>query len=506
MCVMAKPQESSKRKMKAVVLAAGLGKRMHSETAKVMHPVLGQPMIWRILQTLNQLSQSLKSVSADLAPGQINLEEVYVVLGHNPEQVEKSIDQYRQEFKPTLTISTHVQRPQLGTGHALMSLHALDGFRGDVIVLPGDCPLLTKEILTSLIDIHMNKKAHFSLLTTELDDPAGYGRILRSASQQILGIVEDKDASDKEKRLQEVNAAVYCLHWPTISKGIGELKNNNKQGEYYLTDIVGWAAREDYKIAHALVSDWRQVMGINSKADLAQANKLLNEMVINRLALDYGVTVVDPASTWIAPEVHIEQDTVILPGCWLIGDICIGRSCIIGPHTSIEGTVKIGAQTKIVQSRLEDCQVGDNCKIGPFAHLRTGTVLSNEVRIGNFVELKNSSVGLQTNISHLSYVGDTTVGKEANIGAGTITANYDHVTKIKAATVIGDGVAIGSNAVLVAPVKIGKESAVAAGTVVTKDVESGALAVRRTKQENIPGWTAKRKQQSAKPNINAKTK
>ncbi len=453
-------------------------------------------MIWRILQTLNQLSQSLQSVPADLAPGQITLEEVYVVLGHNAEQVEKSIEQYRQKFKPTLTISTHIQKPQLGTGHALMSLDALDGFRGDVIVLPGDCPLLNKEILTSLIDIHVGKKANLSMLTAFLEDPKGYGRILRSASKQILSIVEDKDASAQQQLIKEINAAVYCFDWPSITKGISELKNNNKQGEYYLTDIVGWAAREDYKITSASVSDWQQVMGVNSRVDLVQANKLLNEMVINSLMLDHGVTVIDPASTWIAPEVSIEQDTVILPGCWLVGEISIGRACTIGPHTSIEGKAKIGAQTKIMQSHLEDCQVGDNCQIGPFAHLRTGTVLSDEVRVGNFVELKKSSIGSQSNVSHLSYVGDTTVGKEANIGAGTITANYDHITKVKAATVIGDGAAIGSNAVLVAPVKVGKESVVGAGTVVTKDIEPGALAIGRAKQENIPGWTAKRKQKS----------
>ena len=367
-----------------------------------------------------------------------------------------------------------------------------------MVVLPGDCPLLNKEILASLVDIHASKDAQLSMLTTVLDNPAGYGRILRSASHQILAIVEDKDASEKEKKIQEINAAIYCLHWPTIVQGLAALKNDNKQNEYYLTDLVGWAAREDYKIANTIVNDWRQVMGINSRIDLAQANKLLNEMVISRLALEHGVTVIDPASTWIAPEVIIERDTVIMPSCWLMGDISIGPSCIIGPHTSIEGKVKIGSETKIVQSHLEDCQIGDNCQIGPFSHLRTGTVLGNEVRVGNFVETKMSSIGSQTNVSHLSYIGDTTIGTGANIGAGAITANYDHITKIKSETIIGDGVAIGSNAVLVAPVKIGQDSVVAAGTVITKDVESEALAVGRAKQENIPGWAAKRRKNKIK--------
>ena len=274
-----------------------------------------------------------------------------------------------------------------------------------------------------------------------------------------------------------------------MSKGLKELKNNNKQREYYLTDLVDWAAKAEYKIAAVPTSNWQEMLGVNSREDLSLVNKLLKELVIDRLAIDHGVTIIDPASTWIAPEVTVEQDTVILPGCWLVGDISIGHSCVIGPHTSIEGKVKIGSQNKIVQSHLEDCQIGDNCQIGPFAHLRIGTMIDNQVRIGNFVELKDSSIGSNSNVSHLSYVGNTTVGKEANIGAGTITANYDHVTKLKTATVIEDGVAVGSNAVLVAPIKLGKNSVVAAGTVVTKDVESGALAVRRGKQENISGWT-----------------
>jgi len=484
---------SQEKQMRAVILAAGLGKRMQSETAKVLHPVLGRPMIWRILETLNQLNKSIQSTPERSGTGLGTLEEVHVVLGHNAEQVEHSIEQYRQEFKPGLKISLHIQKPQLGTGHALMSLTALDNFKGDVIVLPGDCPLLTEEILDLLLDAHFGQKANVSLLTTELDDPTGYGRILRSASKKIIGIVEDKDASDDEKHINEINASVYCLNWPSVKKGINELKNNNKQGEYYLTDIVGWAVGEDYKIASALVSDWRRVMGINSRNDLARANKLLNEMVINKLNMERGVTVIDPSSTWISPEVKIEADTLVLPGCWIIGDISIGRACTVGPHTSIEGKVKIGSQTRVVQSHLEDCQVGDKCQIGPFAHLRMGTVLDNEVRVGNFVELKMSTVGKQTNVSHLSYVGDTTVGSGANIGAGTITANYDHITKIKSPTIIEDGVAIGSNAVLVAPVKLGKESVVAAGTVITKDVEPGALAVGRSKQENMPGWTVKRR-------------
>ncbi len=283
-----------------------------------------------------------------------------------------------------------------------------------------------------------------------------------------------------------------------IGKGLKELKNDNKQGEYYLTDLVAWAQKAGHKVNCFLIDDWRLVMGVNSRLELQLANRLLNEIASTYLMTERGVTIIDPASTWIAPEVDIEADTTILPGCWFIGDIQIGKSCTIGPHTSIEGKCRIGSQNKIVQSHLEDCRIGNACYIGPFAHIRIGTTIADSVRIGNFVEIKMSDIGPLTAVSHLSYVGDSTVGKDTNIGAGTITANYDHITKIKAATVIEDGASIGSNSVLVAPVKIGQNAVVAAGTVITKDVEDGSLAVRRVKQENIAGWSQRRKQDSNK--------
>ncbi len=477
-------KQKSNSKVRAVILAAGLGKRMRSTTAKVMHPVLGKPIIWRVLKALDQLKEK-----------GIDLAQIDIVVGHNAQQVENYVKECTAQSQFKCPIVFHKQESQLGTGHALMSVQAeLSEFQGTLIVAPGDCPLLTTDILNSLVTKHKEQKSDLTVLTTILDKPTGYGRVLKSAQGDVCGIVEEKDASADERLINEINTSIYCFNWSVISKGLKELKNDNKQGEYYLTDLVSWSAKAKHKVASFSIDDWQLVTGVNSRQDLHLANKFLNEIVINRLMLESGVTVIDPASTWICPEVSIEEDTTILPGCYLIGDIQIGKSCLIGPHTSIEGQVQIGNENKIVQSHLEDCRIGNTCYIGPFSHLRTHTVVADRVRVGSFVEVKLSNIGSLSAVPHLSYIGDTSIGTDVNVGAGTITANYDHITKIKSATTIEDGASIGSNVVLVAPVKIGQESVVAAGTTVTKDVEAGSLAVRRVKQENIAGWTKKRKQ------------
>ncbi len=481
-------QENTEKKVRAVVLAAGFGKRMKSDSSKVLHSVLGKPIIWRLLKAIDGVTKEI-----------VDLEQIHVVIGHNAEQVEGYVQECVKAAQFSCPIFFHKQENQLGTGHALMSARgALDNFGGEVLVLPGDTPLLTSEILDSLFLSHNKEKSDLTILSTRLSNPYGYGRVLRSEQGEVLGIIEEKDASEKQKQIKEISASIYCFNWSAVGDGLSAIKNNNKQGEYYLTDLVSWSVNKGLKIEGFLIDDSRIVTGVNSRFDLQLANQYLNEMVIYSLMSQAGVTVVDPVSTWIAPEVSIDSDTVILPGCWLVGDIQIGKSCIVGPHTVIEGKTKIGDETKVVQSHLEDCEIGNTCYVGPFAHLRAGSKIANQVRIGNFVEIKNSNVDSLSAVGHLSYIGDSTIGKDANIGAGTITANYDHTTKIKAATHIEDGASIGSNSVLVAPVNIGKESVIAAGTVITKDVEAGALAVRRVKQENIAGWSEKRKQQKPK--------
>jgi len=464
--------------VRAVVLAAGLGKRMKSELPKVLHPVLGKTILGRVLAALDGL----------------NLEHIHIVVGHRADDVQA----YLESNPPQTSWSTHLQKPQLGTGHALsMVAPALATFKGTVLVACGDTPLLTSDTLTNLLKAHQDGKAIVSLLTTVVPDAKSYGRIVRDNKGQIQKIVEDKDASEKEKQIMEINPAIYCFAWPDIKPGLTGLKNDNKQGEYYLTDLISWAVNEKHPMASAVAEDCKEVSGINSRIELQEAGKILRDRVLTKLALDSGVTVVDPDSTWIAPEVTIGADSTVLPGCFLEGDIVIGRNCLLGPHTTMNGVVKVGDGASVIQSLVTDSEIGKHCKVGPFAHIRFNSFVGDETRIGNFVELKKTTVGTKTNVSHLSYVGDADIGDNANIGAGTITANYDHITKTKNRTIVEDGASTGSNSVLVAPVRIGKEAVVAAGTVVTKDVPSETLAVGRVRQENKADWVAYKKRKAA---------
>lgn len=464
--------------IRAVVLAAGLGKRMKSALPKVLHPVLGKTILGRVLTALDGL----------------NLEHIHIVVGHQADDVQA----YLESHPPKTPWSTHLQKPQLGTGHALsMVAPALATFKGTVLVACGDTPLLTSETLDGLLEAHLGQKAIVSLLTTVVPDAKSYGRIVRDSQGCIEKIVEDKDANEKEKQIKEINPAIYCFQWPEIKPGLTGLKNDNKQGEYYLTDLIGWGVSEELPMASSVAHDWKEVSGINSRLELQEAGRLLRDRVITKLALESGVTIVDPESTWISPEVTIESDTTILPGCFLEGEIAIGRNCVLGPHTTMTGVVRVGDNVNVIQSLVTDSEIGNDCRVGPFAHIRFNSFVGDETRIGNFVELKKTTIGTKTNVSHLSYVGDAEIGHGANIGAGTITANYDHITKTKNRTVVKDGASTGSNSVLVAPATIGKDAVVAAGTIVTKDVPDGALAVGRARQENKADWVSYKKRQAA---------
>jgi bifunctional UDP-N-acetylglucosamine pyrophosphorylase / glucosamine-1-phosphate N-acetyltransferase len=466
--------KGKQRKARAIVLAGGQGKRMRSSLPKVLHEVMGQPILKRLLSTVDELE----------------LDHIHVVVGHRAEQIRN----YLGSITFHTPISLQLQEPQAGTGHAVRQVEtALAKFEGTLLVLPADAPMLSRSTLSALIHGHESNKADVTLLTTVIEDPKSYGRVVRANDGAVRAIIEHKDATRDQRKIKEIGTSIYCFRYPLISPGLASLTKNNQQGEYYLTDLVGWAVENKHKVFSVEAPDWREVVGINSRLDLAEASRLMKDQHLNRLSMEEGVTVVDPNTTWIAPEVEIGQDSTVLPGCWLVGNISIGANCVIGPQSVIQGDVHIGSGSEVVQSRLIDCQVGNKCRIGPFAHLRPGTVISDNAKIGNFVEVKKSFVGLDSNVSHLSYIGDATVGNGANIGAGTIIANYDHITKEKKRTTIGDGAATGSNSVLVAPVTLGEEAVVAAGTVVTKDVPPGALAVRRAAQENIEGWTDKRK-------------
>lgn len=455
--------------VRAVVLAAGQGKRIKSVVPKILHDVLGKPILKRVLDALEYVKP----------------EHIHMVIGHASEQVRA----FLSANEATTPYSTHVQEPQLGTGHAVMQVvPALDKFKGILLVTVGDTPLLGKDVLKNLLANHIESQSCITILSARVEDPKNYGRIVRSKDGNVLRIVEDKDANAEEKLIDEVNAAIYCLNWPDVEPGLAKLTNNNKQEEYYLTDLVGWAVGHGKKVSAFIANDWRELAGINTRLELAEAARHLRDKTIDRLALESGVTIVDPESTWIAPEVSIGQETVILPGCYITGSVVIGRGCTIGPHTVISGPCFVGDESHIVQSHVVNSRIGSQCRVGPFAHLREQAVIDDNCRVGNFVEVKKSEVGRGTNISHLSYIGDAFLGDEVNIGAGTITANYDRISGRKSETRLADGASTGSNSVLVAPVSVGAGAMVAAGTVITRDVPAGALAVGRARQDNKEGW------------------
>ena len=499
MTALSKAQKSS---VQAIVLAAGHGKRMKSSLPKVLHSVLGKPILDRVLAAVDALS----------------LDHIHVVLGNGAE----AVSQHLAANPPATPWSWHLQEPLAGTGHAVQQVvPALSSFQGTLLVTVGDVPLLTAGTLSQLIDLHRREKAVVTMLTTIVDDAKSYGRVVRdrsvpgisepstsktstggSASEyspnaygKVLRIVEDKDATADEKAIKEINAAIYCLEWPQVQAGLAGLTNNNRQKEYYLTDLIAWAIEHKHPVSAMVVDDWQEVAGINSRIELSEATRILNQRHIKELSLECGVTIIDPLNTWIAPEVKIGADTTIMPGCFLTGEIEIGENCQIGPHTVMSGAVTIGNRTTIMQSLLVNTQVGDDCRIGPFAHIRESSIVADACRIGNIVEVKKSTIGDHTSISHLSYIGDATIGRRVNIGAGTITANYDHLSKQKQKTSVGDDASTGCNSVLVAPVSVGDSVVVAAGTVITKDVPAGVLVIGRAKQEIKPGWVENKKRQ-----------
>jgi len=376
------------------------------------------------------------------------IEKSFVIVGHQAEQVEKFVkDNYDNA-------STALQMPQLGTGHAVsMVCPQLEDFGGEVIILCGDTPLITQKTLKDFIEFHRVKNSDLTVMSAIFENPTNYGRIVRDGDK-LASIVEEKDASPAQKKIKEVNAGIYLLNWQTIKPAFSQLTSNNAQGEYYLTDIISWGGAQGLNVNAYTLENNEEIFGINSKAHLAEATQILNKTIINK-HLENGVTIVDPNSTWISIDTQIGADTVIYPSTYITGKNVIGN----------------------------------NCKIGPFAHIRGDVELGDNVKIGNFVEVKKTKIASNTNACHLTYIGDSEIGSGVNVGAGTITANYNHSTKAKNKTVIKDGASIGSNSVLVAPAVIGKGAVVGAGTVVTKDVADKSLAVARPAMKTVENYT-----------------
>jgi bifunctional UDP-N-acetylglucosamine pyrophosphorylase / glucosamine-1-phosphate N-acetyltransferase len=458
------------RSIAAVVLAAGKGTRLKSDLPKVLHPLFGKPLLVRVLDTL-----------ASIQP-----QTACVVLGHGREQVSETLKKYEAAYP----LKTVVQEPQLGTGHALLQVRqALTDwttFQGDVVILSGDAPLLEPDSLKVLVETHQRDAHDLTVMAATLDNPFGYGRVILEDGR-VARIVEEKDANALEKQVPLINTGIYCLNWAKISPLLDKLSNANAQGEFYLTDVIALAVSAGYSVGISRLSDPDESLGVNSRADLAHCHTVLNQRTLHRLMRD-GVTILDPASTFIAPEVSIGADTTVLPGCFLQGNVTIGRRCAIGPYTSLSGTVTLGDDVRVIYSVIRDSRIGDASSVGPFSQLRDDVQLSHDVHIGNFVEIKKTIIDHHTNAAHLSYLGDAVLGSQVNIGAGTITANFDPIRETKSVTTIEDGAKIGSNSVLVAPVTIGESSSVAAGSVITRDVDPHDLAIARARQTEIPGW------------------
>ncbi|XEC97785.1 bifunctional UDP-N-acetylglucosamine diphosphorylase/glucosamine-1-phosphate N-acetyltransferase GlmU [Paenibacillus tarimensis] len=450
-------------KKMAIVLAAGQGKRMKSKLYKVLHPVCGKPMVGHVLDTVEEAA----------------CERVVVVVGHGAEAVKSFVGE-RAECV--------LQERQLGTGHAVMQAEALFGqVEGTTIVICGDTPLVTSTTIESMLELHTASSAAATILTAEFADPTGYGRVIRGNNGQVERIVEQKDCSPEEAAVKEINTGTYCFNNRLLFQALTHVTNENAQGEYYLTDVIGILQGQGEIIQAYCTKDPAEAIGVNDRVALAEAERFMRERIV-RGHLIGGVTIIDPSSAYIEAGVSIGSDSVIYPGTVLRGTTVIGEECIIGPNADITDTV-IGNRVTVKHSVTAQSKIGDDSSVGPYANLRPGSKLGESCKIGDFVELKNAELGDGSKVSHLSYVGDAKVGKDVNIGCGAITVNYDGYNKF--VTEIGDGAFVGSNVNLIAPVKIGDGAYVVAGSTITQDVPSNDLAIARERQVNKPGYADK---------------
>ena len=452
----------------AVVLAAGKGTRMKSDLVKVMHPLAGMPMIDWPVGVARQAGASC----------------IVLVVGHQSEKV-------REHFAGAPDINFAVQEEQLGTGHAVACARdACAGFSGSVLVLSGDVPLLTAETVQAMIAYHEERQAVVTVLTTVVDDPFGYGRVVKREAGKIIRIVEEKDATEEERGIREINSGIYCVRADFLFDAVSRLDNDNLQQEYYLTDIIRMAADRNQLCVSYKIEGAEEVMGVNDRAQLAEAATILRRR-INRDLMLSGVTIIDPMATYIDGSVLIGRDTIIYPNVHLFGATTIGSGCVIEPAAVIRSCTIGNGVTIKAGSVMADSIIRDEAAVGPMAHLRPGTELGAHVKIGNFVETKKIVMGDNSKASHLTYLGDATIGRDVNIGCGTITCNYDGVSKHR--TVIEDEVFVGSDVQFVAPVTIGRNSLIAAGTTVTQNVPPDSLAIARAPQVNKEGWKLRKK-------------
>ncbi|MEV8434026.1 bifunctional UDP-N-acetylglucosamine diphosphorylase/glucosamine-1-phosphate N-acetyltransferase GlmU [Streptomyces sp. HUAS 31] len=465
---------SAIRPAAVVVLAAGEGTRMKSATPKVLHEICGRSLVGHVLAAARELDP----------------ENLVVVVGHAREQVVAHLG----EIDPG--VRTAVQAEQNGTGHAVrMALEELGGgVDGTVVVVCGDTPLLTGETLTALAATHSGDGNAVTVLTAEVPDATGYGRIVRDgASGAVTAIVEHKDATESQRAIREINSGVFAFDGQLLADALGKVRTDNSQGEEYLTDVLGILREAGHRVGASVAADHREIAGINNRVQLSEARRILNDRLLTAAMLS-GVTVIDPATTWVDVTVTFEQDVTVQPGTQLQGDTHLGEGADVGPNTRLKDT-RVGAGARVDNTVSNGAVVGAHASVGPYAYLRPGTRLGAKGKIGTYVETKNASIGEGTKIPHLSYVGDATIGEMTNIGAASVFVNYDG--KDKHHTTVGSHCRTGSDNMFVAPVTIGDGAYTAAGSVITKDVPPGSLAVARGQQRNIEGWVARKRPGSA---------
>ena len=439
------------------ILAAGKGTRMVSNLPKVLHRISGETLLNRIINTSKKL----------------NPDKIFVVIGHKPDLVKKSL--LNKE-----NVEIILQEPQLGTGHAVQVLSKkFNNFKGNLLILNGDVPLIRAESLEELLKVHSSRDADVSLITTEKENPFGYGRVFKK-NNLIEKIIEEKDCSLNEKNNKLINAGIYCFNCERLIKIINNLESNNNQKEFYLTDTISLLEKA---ISYEII-DEEEIQGINNRVDLAKCEEILQRKIKTRHMLN-GVTFVNPESSSVSEESEIGIDVIIEANSHIRGFSKISDNCIIGPNTFLENT-SIKKNTKVVNTTIFNSEIMDNVNIGPYSHIRPGSTISSDSKVGNFVEIKNSHISQSVKVNHLSYIGDTNIGKFTNVGAGTITANYDGFKKNF--TNIGEYCSVGSNSVLIAPITLGNAVTIGAGSVINKDVKSDSLAISRVKQLNIDNW------------------
>lgn len=449
----------------AVVMAAGKGTRLKSSTAKVLHEAAGRSLLHHVLAALEPLA----------------LGQVVVVVGHQADEVAVHADAYGLDG-----LTTVVQEPQLGTGHAVeVALTSVGTEIDRVVVVNGDAPLLTADVLAGLADPAIGGAA---ILTTELDDPSGYGRVLRGADDRVVGVVEERDASDEQRAVREVNAGMYAFDRDGLDDRLAAIDSDNDQGERYITTMVEQLVAAGHRV-RAVGVPGHAVAGVNDQAELARAAAALRRRHLDRL-LAAGVRVVDPEATWLDVTVDVEPEATILPGCMLTGATHVGPGAVVGPHSTLHDT-EVGAAAHVRHSWCDTAAIAEGATVGPFAHVRPGTELGEGGKIGAFAEVKNTTLGAGSKIPHLAYVGDASVGENVNFACGAVTVNYDGRDKHR--TTIGDDAFVGCDTMLVAPVVVGEGAYVAAGSTITDDVPADALAIARSRQVNKPGWAARRR-------------